>query len=61
VIQCIDKHYRAFLWRDSDSVSGGHCLLAWPKVYRPANLGGLGLTDLALQGYALALAMVEVY
>jgi hypothetical protein len=27
--------------------------LAWPKVCRPADLGGLGLPDLTLQGYPL--------
>ena len=53
VIQCIDKRRRAFLWKGTESVSGGHCLLAWPKVCRPADLGGLGLPDLAVQGFAL--------
>ena len=55
VVQCIDKRCGAFLWRgsDPDAISGGHCLLAWPRVCRPAILGGLGLPDLTLQGYAL--------
>jgi len=55
VIQCIDKRRRAFLWKgsDADAISGGHCLLTWPRVCRPAILGGLGLPDLTLQGYAL--------
>ena len=25
---------------------GGHCLIAWPKVCRPRELGGLGIADL---------------
>ena len=55
VIQCIDKRRRAFIWKgsDTDAISGGHCLLAWPRVCRPSILGGLGLPDLTLQGYAL--------
>jgi len=53
VIQCIDKRRRAFLWAGSDSVSGGKCSLAWPKVCRPPELGGLGLLDLQTFGYAL--------
>jgi len=53
VLKCIDKHRRAFLWKGTDSVSGGHCVLAWPKVCRPPDLGGLGIPDLQIQGYAL--------
>ena len=34
-------------------MSGGHCVLAWPKVCRPPDLGGLGIPDLQIQGYAL--------
>jgi len=53
VIKCIDKRRRAFLWRGMETVSGGHCALSWPKVVRPTELGGLGLPDLQLQGFAL--------
>jgi len=53
VLKCIDKCRRAFLWKGTESVSGGHCALAWPKVCRPLDLGGLGIPDLRLQGYAL--------
>ncbi|KAF8658110.1 hypothetical protein HU200_059576 [Digitaria exilis] len=45
-IGCIDKRRRAFLWRGTEMVSGGHCLLAWPKCCRPIHLGGLGLPNL---------------
>ena len=27
-------------------MSGGHCLIAWPKVTSPPNLGGLGISNL---------------
>ncbi|KAG2589482.1 hypothetical protein PVAP13_5NG362481 [Panicum virgatum] len=53
VLKCIDKRRRAFLWKGTDSVSGGHCVLGWPKVCRPPDLGGLGIPDLQIQGYAL--------
>ena len=33
--------------------NGGHCLLAWPKVCRAKELGGLGISDLTSLGIAL--------
>ena len=55
MLKCIDKRRRAFLWTGSESAKGGNCLLAWPKVCRPPDLGGLGFLDLKLFGYALRL------
>ena len=52
-IKCIDAIRRAFLWKGARSTIGGHCLLAWPKVCRPPELGGLGITDLQHFGDAL--------
>ena len=52
-VKCIDKKRRTFLRKGSDEVKGGHCMLAWPKVCRPPELGGLGFLDLQLFGYAL--------
>jgi hypothetical protein len=34
-------------------VNGGHCLLTWPKVTRPKDLGGLGISDLRIMSWAL--------
>jgi len=61
-IQAIDKLRRAFLWKGTASVHGGHCMVAWPKCCRPAELGGLGIPDLKLMGLSLrALGMVAPY
>jgi len=53
VIKCIDNCRRIFLWKGSKEAKGGHCLLAWPRVCRPTELGGLGIVDLQKFGYAL--------
>jgi hypothetical protein len=55
VIKCIDKRRHAFFWTGTEMLSGGHCLLAWPKCCRPAELGGLGLSNLQVFGQALRL------
>jgi hypothetical protein len=45
-LQAIDKIRRGSLWKGRKDVRGGHCLIAWPKVTRPPELGGLGISDL---------------
>lgn len=35
--------------------NGGHCLIAWPRVCMPKELGGLGLHDLKRLGQAFKL------
>jgi hypothetical protein len=42
----IDKVRRGFLWKGRRDVKGGHCVIAWPKVTRPLDLGGLGIPNL---------------
>ena len=54
-LQAIDKIRRGFLWRGRKDTRGGHCLIAWPKVTRPPDLGGLGISDLQKLGWALRL------
>ena len=51
----IDKRRRAFIWTGEESYSGGKCRVAWPLVCRPTELGGLGLLDLRVFGFALRL------
>jgi hypothetical protein len=51
----IDKIRRSFLWKGDESANGGHCLVNWPTVTRPKDLGGLGVPDLDRFGRALCL------
>lgn len=55
VIHEIDKRRRGFLWAGKSSATGGQCLMAWPTVCRPTELGGLGIPDLKFAAYALRL------
>jgi hypothetical protein len=43
------------LWTGIEVVEGGKCLVAWSRVQRPLQLGGLGVPDLKLMGWALRL------
>jgi hypothetical protein len=52
-IKAIEKSLRAFLWKGRKKINGGHCLLAWAKVARPKELGGLGLFDIRNLSWAL--------
>jgi hypothetical protein len=53
----INKIARNFIWAgdDAEHASGGHALVNWKTVYRPKDLGGLGMTDLERSGRALCL------
>ena len=50
-IKQIDRRRRAFIWVGADTV--GWALVAWSRVYRPTDLGGLGIVDLRFFGFAL--------
>jgi hypothetical protein len=52
-IKEIDKIRQAFLWKSRREVKGGHCLVAWRKVCRPLELGGLGISSLKELCWAL--------
>jgi hypothetical protein len=47
------KIMKSFLWTGTDTVQGGKCLVAWSRVQRPRQLGGLGVLDPPLFGRAL--------
>ena len=50
----IDKIRRSFLWEgENKNANGGHCLVNWPNVNRPKDMGGLGVLDLDKFGRAL--------
>jgi hypothetical protein len=49
----IDKICRRFLWAGGDSSIRGKAMVAWTIACRPKELGGLGISDLKLFGYAL--------
>jgi hypothetical protein len=52
-LKAFDKIRRGFLWRGCKEANGGHCLVAWSKVTRPKELGGLGISDLQNLNWAL--------
>jgi hypothetical protein len=52
-INAIDKIRRGFIWKGRKDVLGGQCLVAWGKVTRPKELGGLGISDLQRLNWAL--------
>ncbi|GJN12241.1 hypothetical protein PR202_ga30536 [Eleusine coracana subsp. coracana] len=54
-IKAVNKIRRAFVWKGRDKVNGGSCLVAWEKVQRPLDLGGLGILNLELMSWSLQL------
>lgn len=53
VIKAIDKRRRGFLWSGQEKANGGNCLVSWDRVQRPLELGGLGIHNLEVLGWAL--------
>ncbi|WVZ62402.1 hypothetical protein U9M48_012158 [Paspalum notatum var. saurae] len=53
VIKDINSICKRFFWAGTDSAVRGKCLVAWPVVIKPTELGGLGVLDLKLFNIAL--------
>jgi hypothetical protein len=52
-MRATDKIRRGFLWKGRKEINGGYCLVAWEKVMRPLELGGLSIINLETMGRAL--------
>ena len=57
-IKAIDKIRRGFLGRGRREARGGHCVIAWLKVCRPKELGGLRISDLKTLGWSLKMRWI---
>jgi len=57
-LRAIDKIRRNFLWRGRKDAKSGHCLLAWPKVCRPVEIIGLGISNLQNLNSALRMRWI---
>jgi hypothetical protein len=53
----VDKIRRGILWKGSEAVSGGHCLVRWANVQKPKELRGPGVLDLEHFSRALRLQL----
>jgi hypothetical protein len=53
LLRAIRRLMTTFLWTSTDMVQARKCLVAWKRVQRPLQLGGLGVMDLDLLGIAL--------
>jgi hypothetical protein len=49
----IDAICQKFFWVGREESVRGRCMVAWETACRPKELGGLGIVDLKLAGYAL--------
>jgi hypothetical protein len=49
----IDKIRKGFLWCGQKNVMDGYCVVAWGRVCRSRELGGLGIFNITELGWAL--------
>lgn len=51
----IGKIRRSFFWKGKAETNGGHCLISWPLISKPKDLGGLGVINIERFGRDLRL------
>ena len=59
MIKALDALHRAFLWGAVDSISGAKCLVAWARVCRSKDEGGLGVRALEVQNGCLLVKILH--
>lgn len=52
-IRAMDKLRRGYIYKGRENANGGSCRVAWDKVQRPLELGGLGVLKLEIMSWAL--------
>jgi hypothetical protein len=52
-IKAVNKIRRGFIWKGRKETNGGSCLVAWERVQRPLEYGGLGVLNLEYMCWAL--------
>lgn len=53
VVEQINKYLRNFFWRKYGMADNGTALIAWSKVCKPKEQGGLGILDISMHNKAL--------
>ena len=59
VCEILDARRRAFLWTGEEKCHGSSCLLAWERVCRSKENGGLGIKNVQDQNHCLLMKIVH--
>jgi hypothetical protein len=61
VLAALDRLRRAFLWAATDKISSERCLVAWDRVIRSKEEGGLGVRSIADQKSCLLIKLLHQF